>query len=660
MCQAAPGPVAAEQLTTSTAALTLDTTSGTSQQATAETNSGAPAESSTQARPPRQPRGPSHNPNAQRTAEDPKVTPRNGQFWTHDQRLTSGSPAGEGARQMGNPFWRGRAVPRGALRGGFRGRGRGGFFPNARGGFVNGGPTRPVELSQEDDREEGSSKLAMDREYELAEAREKAKAGSSAPAAATAAQDTTSAEVAEPEVAVQSAPLPPTQPSADRKWGHEGFEAMSAVNHFRGGYRGRVRGARGRGTFFGESSLRDNSPACADQIARGGHLPFAPQNQPFHPAAVAARAAAAAASRSASSPTGSAVSTPAVVNKPKPVLDHREKMSTQPTADSLLDAADESVKIKFPGSAASVVPASAASPTTSVAAPASIPTTSSPAPAPEPSPSVAAPNAESAAPMSTSSPAPESSSEPQFPSMQSSSPAPVAAVQAQMYTGGSNNSPFPMGSENGSVGSGQYVQHPAQFYSAGMTPSGEFVPRQQRPAFYPTQSQRGYPAQSPQFYPSPSPYSPGPYDQHQQRGSFSGAPMASPQGAYFPGASNGYLNGRNSPLNPYVGQQAGGGYFAPVRGSSKVAIRAPAQGQTPTGEDAASVGEAHSAQVSAQSAPNGATYYAQHYNPYVQPFVPGQGQRQEAVYYPQANGQQYVWQGYGEQAYYDGNAAYGY
>ena len=180
-----------------------------------------------------------------------------------------GNPAegyNNGPRQMGPPFFRGRAIPRGAFRGTIRGRGRGGFFPNGRGGFVNGPPARGVELSQEESKEEGSSKLAMDREYELAEARDKARA-----AAATTAPESTSSPApptvedasakqvqeqgqAAGETPAVSAPVQPAVASSERKWGHEGYEAMTAPasGHLRGAYRGRVRGAgaRGRGVFF--------------------------------------------------------------------------------------------------------------------------------------------------------------------------------------------------------------------------------------------------------------------------------------------------------------------------------------------------------------------------------------------------------------------------
>lgn len=385
-----------------------------------------------------------------------------------------------------------------------------------------------------------------------------------------------------------------------------------------------------------------------DATARGmAHLPYAPANR----AATEARVAAAA---NAPSPAPSA----AAPEVSKPVVDDRERMSTQPTADSLLDPADESVKIKFPGSAGSVVPAtpSPAAPS----APAPLPQTAPPAPEPQP----AAVVVEAAVPVQQQ--------EPQFPSLHTSSPAPapapIAAVQAQMYTGGSaaGSSPFPMGSENGSVGSAQFVQHSGggQFYAPGMTPNGEFIPSsamphvQQRPAFYPQHSQRGYPAQSPGFYPPPSPYSPNPYEQ--QMRAASGAPMGSPQGMYFPGTANGYANGRSSPLNPYMVANGNGGYFAPAqsRASAKVAIRAPAQqdqSHTP-GDEGSGIGANGNPEHAEPNGNQSAGFYPGHYNPYVQPFIPGQ--RHEAMYYP---GQQYAaYQGYnGEQAYYD-TSAYGY
>jgi hypothetical protein len=112
-----------------------------------------------------------------------------------------------------------------------------------------------------------------------------------------------------------------------------------------------------------------------------------------------------------------------------------------------------------------------------------------------------------------------------------------------------------------------------------------------------------------------------------------------------------------------------GGYFSPARSASKVAIRAPRPGQDESNGSQQDSGPSNSAHDTnghpQQHQPNGATYYPQHYNPYVQPFVPGhqQQQRQETVYYPTPNDQQYVgWQGqgYGDQGYYDANGSYGY
>jgi hypothetical protein len=147
--------------------------------------------------------------------------------------------------------------------------------------------------------------------------------------------------------------------------------------------------------------------------------------------------------------------------------------------------------------------------------------------------------------------------------------------------------------------------------------------------------------------------------------------MASPQGGFYSGPGNGYANGRSSPLNPYmVNNNQVGGYFSPARSASKVAIRAPRPGQDGSEGQSQAQANGTSPPVNGQSQQHqqqqGGTYYPQHYNPYVQPFVPGQGQgqhqqqRQETVYYPGPNDQQFGWQGYGEQGYYDANGAYGY
>lgn len=341
---------------------------------------------------------------------------------------------------------------------------------------------------------------------------------------------------------------------------------------------------------------------------------------------------------------------------PAPVAESAptENVVTQPTADSLLDPTDDSVKVKFPGSDATVIPA-----------------TPAPAPVAAAATTPSVPETESAAPATI---AKEVSHEAQYPTLHSSSPGPVAAFQAQMYTGGSSNSPFP-GSENGSAGSGHFArQQPngngqGQFYAPGMNASGEFVPssmqpqQQQRQSFRPPMPH----SYSPQFQHQPAPYSPGPYGHGQgspQAGPSyvqQGPPMGSPQ--FYPGNGNGYANGRNSPLNPYMNNNNQvGGYFSSARSASKVAIRAPRP------QEGESNGSPH--QANGHPHPNGngsgqqqqGTYYPQHYNPYVQPFVPGQsqGQRQETVYYQ--NDQQYGWQGqgYGEQGYYDANGAYGY
>ena len=610
-------------------------------------NKSAPQDS---ARPQRGPQGVQREAHPQRVGEDPKATPRVGQFWTHDQRLTEAGNANDGSssgpRQM-NPFWQGRGMPRGGFRGGFRGRGRG-FFPNGpngigRGGFVNGGPPRPVQLSQEEsapkDKEEGGSKLAMDREFELAEAREKK---SRTPQVPTPAAVEAEAEAGTPAPVVK----PPTAPLAERKWGHEAFETMGNADQFRG-FRGRGRGMRARGGFFRKHHCLTRSVPSLP-VARVHHLPF-------HPSAIAAQNAAAAKAAAAgltrptsAQPKAASASVPEQSPAPAPVTESApgETVSTQPNAESLMDDSDESLKVKFPGSQATVIPAATTS------APTVAPTSTFAAPEPEAAPATIAK---------------EVSHEAQYPTLHSSSPGPVAAFQAQMYTGGSSNSPFP-GSENGSAGSGHFARQQingnsqGQFYAPGMNASGEFVPssmqpQQQRPQFRPQMSH----AYSPQFQSQQPPYSPGPYGPGSPQAGPSyvhqGPPMGSPQ--YFNGPPNGYANGRNSPLNPYMnnGNQAGG-YFSPARSASKVNIRAPRQeGDSASPHHANGTPNGHGQQQQQQG-----TYYPQHYNPYVQPFVPGQNQgpRQETVYYQ--NDQQYGWQGhgYGEQGYYDANGAYGY
>jgi hypothetical protein len=153
--------------------------------------------------------------------------------------------------------------------------------------------------------------------------------------------------------------------------------------------------------------------------------------------------------------------------------------------------------------------------------------------------------------------------------------------------------------------------------------------------------------------------------------------MASPQGMYYPGPSNGFGNGhdhgqgRNSPLNPYmVNNHPAGGYFPPPRSTAKIAIRAPKAGDSNGNGDSGSGAGAgtgssdpqtNGAEGGGDSGASAGEYYAQHYNPYVQPFVPSH--RQEAVYYAPhtMNGQQYgQWQGYPDQGYYDSNGSYGY
>lgn len=126
-------------------------------------------------------------------------------------------------------YWRGRGGPMRGFRGGFRGRGGPGLFvPPA---------YRPrQELTG---RPIGGSKLAMDREVEMEEAK---KASASALASA-------SVPPVEPE-ATEDQPVFGGSPArGGPKWGHEAFESIRAVDTFQANRS--VRG-RGRGAFAGE------------------------------------------------------------------------------------------------------------------------------------------------------------------------------------------------------------------------------------------------------------------------------------------------------------------------------------------------------------------------------------------------------------------------
>ena len=188
--------------------------------------------------------------------------------------------AGFGPRNMGS--WRGRPDARGGFRGMWRGRGRGGFAPSfaPRGGFPKFGPHRaPVPpISAEP---ESSTDVPVSKSSDSAE--------------------TTNANVAT------------KQGSAQDKWGHDGFEAMQAVDRFQGNkllMRGR---GRGRGGFHVQGR------GGSGPSAFGPHVGGKPQaRQPNPQPAPRSRLSMAE------------VETPA----------------TQPSADSLLEEADAPLTIE--------------------------------------------------------------------------------------------------------------------------------------------------------------------------------------------------------------------------------------------------------------------------------------------------------------------------
>ena len=119
---------------------------------------------------------------SERLAADPKFTPRVGGFWTHDQRHYQAGDVQEGG-------YNGLRHMSGYWRG--RGRGRKGVAT--------------MELTNQ---EEGEKQLEMDK-------------------------------LDRPERAA-----PPAKPKKEMKWGHEGFESMTAVDQFQANRRGRGRGPR--------------------------------------------------------------------------------------------------------------------------------------------------------------------------------------------------------------------------------------------------------------------------------------------------------------------------------------------------------------------------------------------------------------------------------
>lgn len=179
--------------------------------------------------PPAGPVRSNRGPYPQRVAADPKVTPRGGNFWMHDQRVGEGSFSGPGNM---SGHWRGRGalrgVPRGAFRGMPRGRGRGGF------GF---GPFAPPHLQQQ--------------QLQQQQAQQQQQSTPPTP------QSTNGARLAEmdklDQQLVNGQGRRHPRESETTKWGHDGFAEFSASDDVRGGrpFRGRGRGAFLRGGFRG-------------------------------------------------------------------------------------------------------------------------------------------------------------------------------------------------------------------------------------------------------------------------------------------------------------------------------------------------------------------------------------------------------------------------
>lgn len=217
------------------------------------------ASASTPVHPPNGPRG-----LANRISRDPRVTPRAGGFWTHDQRQSDHGHFNDGG--FGGRGSRGRVEPFRGARGGFRGRGRGGFNAVDRGNWDDFGGGRGQELTTPVEKVEllpdGEKTLEMDKlEAELdrkrAAAQEQARAEAESLALAVAqAQAEPEQQVAEDVVVkTEESPAQPPRTVKEPKWGHEGFESMQAVQQFQAN-RLNIRG-RGRGrVFFGTSRYR--------------------------------------------------------------------------------------------------------------------------------------------------------------------------------------------------------------------------------------------------------------------------------------------------------------------------------------------------------------------------------------------------------------------
>ncbi|KAL1407300.1 hypothetical protein Q8F55_006721 [Vanrija albida] len=171
---------------------------------------------------------------SQRTAADPKFTPRVGNFLMHDQRRSEAGKVNEGfftGPRDTSGLWRirgaARGVARGAFRGGPRGRGRGGF------GF-GFGPFAPPHLQQQQQNQQPQH---------------------SAPPTPQSVNRARLAETDKPEQQQPTNGQDRRHPreSETTKWGHEGFAEFSASDDARGGrpFRGRGRGAFFRGGLRG-------------------------------------------------------------------------------------------------------------------------------------------------------------------------------------------------------------------------------------------------------------------------------------------------------------------------------------------------------------------------------------------------------------------------
>ncbi|CAK9779847.1 hypothetical protein CC85DRAFT_286234 [Cutaneotrichosporon oleaginosum] len=256
---AAPATVNAESsLAASTSALKLDDPPAESTAPAASAPSVSPADGT-----PRPGIPPRTNRNAytQRVAEDPKFTPRVGNFWMHDQRHYEAGSVGEGSfaglRGMSD-FWRGRGGMRGMPRGGFRGvpppRGRG------RGrGFAFVPPVRQMSPAPSPSSASTSASGPGPAPYR----------GKAVPPATASSSGHRMAEMDKLEMELQNKARHNRAGANEGKWGHEGFEEIAAHedpmrhNHM---IRGRGRG-RGRGGFMrGGPPLRPMPPGVA-------HLP---------------------------------------------------------------------------------------------------------------------------------------------------------------------------------------------------------------------------------------------------------------------------------------------------------------------------------------------------------------------------------------------------